>query len=187
MKETTIKQTRVFDGRLIKVDVLEVRLENGRTAPREVVRHKGAVAVLVRRPDGRFAFVRQFRKPIESDLLEVVAGGLEPDEPPDVCAAREVREETGCTVSLLKPLGYVYAAPGFCSEKLHLFYAETEPEAQAQRTDADEHLDVALLTEAEVNDLARRGEIHDAKTLACWMLFQTMIAPRLSPPQETAT
>jgi ADP-ribose pyrophosphatase len=172
MNETTLRETRVFDGRLLKVDVLDVRLEDGRTSVREVVRHPGAVAVLVRRPDGRFALVRQFRKAIESDLLEVVAGGLEPGESPDACAAREVREETGCSVTSLKPLGHVYSAPGFCSERLHLFYAETAPGAAGLQPDADEELDVVLLKESDLDGLVRQGAIHDAKTLACWALYR---------------
>lgn len=174
MKETTISETRAFDGHLLKLDVLNVKLEDGRVSRREVVRHPGAVAVLVRRPDGKFALVRQFRKAIESDLLEVVAGGLEPGEAPEQCARREVREETGCTVTALKELGFVYTAPGFCNERLYLFFAETAPVAGAQKTDADEELAVELFTGSELDGLIRNGDIHDAKTLACWFLFKAM-------------
>ena len=74
MNEKTISSQRAFDGRLLKLDVLDVELDNGRRSRREVVRHPGAVAVWARTPDKRFVFVRQFRKAIESDLLEIVAG-----------------------------------------------------------------------------------------------------------------
>jgi len=90
MKEKTIKSRTVFKGRLLKIDVLDVEVEPGRRSIREIVRHPGAAVVLARRPDGMFIFVRQFRKPAEKIILEVVAGGLEKAESPVACARRDV-------------------------------------------------------------------------------------------------
>ncbi|MBQ3341284.1 MAG: NUDIX hydrolase [Kiritimatiellae bacterium] len=53
------------------------------------------VAILARRPDGKFVFVKQYRKAAEAALVEVIAGGLEPGEDPMECARRETAEETG--------------------------------------------------------------------------------------------
>ena len=177
MNEKTVSSQRVFDGRLLKLDVLEVELDNGRRARREIVRHPGAVAIWARAPDGRFVFVRQFRKAIEQELLEVVAGTLEIGETPAACARREIREETGYAVQTLSPLGSIFTAPGFCTERLFLFYAELaggpdSPGGRDGAPDPDERLDVVLLDEAAWKAMISRGAIQDAKTWAAWGMFQ---------------
>lgn len=173
MKEKTIVSKRKFNGRLIKTDLLKVELENGRYARREIVRHPGAVAVLCRLRDGRFAFVRQFRKAVEKELLEIVAGTREPDEEPAVCARREVKEETGYKVVSLARLGRIYTAPGFCDEKIDVFFAELEACRGQQRPDHDEQIALVCLSENQVKARLVSGEIRDAKTLAAWLMFKT--------------
>lgn len=172
MSEKTISSQRAFDGRLLKLDVLEVELDDGRRSRREVVRHPGAVAIWAQAPDGQWVFVRQFRKAIESDLLEIIAGTRNPGEPPESCAVREVGEETGYEVKTLVSLGYIHSAPGFCGERLDLFFAELADGGQPPRPDSDEVLDVVRLTRAEWQARMGRGDIHDAKTLAAWALAQ---------------
>ena len=172
MNEKTVSSQPVFDGRLLKLDVLEVELDNVRRARREIVRHPGAVAIWARAPDGRFVFVRQFRKAIEQELLEVVAGTLEIGETPEACARREIQEETGYTVKNLAPLGSIFTAPGFCTERILLFYAELAG-GGAAAPDPDEHLDVVLLDETEWKAMMSRGAVQDAKTWAAWGMFKT--------------
>jgi len=180
MNEKTISSHRVFDGHLLKLDVLEVELDNGRRTRREIVSHPGAVAIWARAPDGRFVFVRQFRKAVEQALLEVVAGTREADETPEVCARREIREETGYAVKTLTPLGCIFTTPGFCTERIAIYYAElTEngPDfgelSRAADPDPDEQLDVVLLDETAWKAMMSRGAIQDAKTWAAWGMFQT--------------
>lgn len=173
MKEKTIASKRKFNGRLIKIDLLKVELENGRSARREIVRHPGAVAVLCRLPDGRFVFVRQFRKAIENELLEIVAGTREPDEGPAACARREVEEETGYKVVSLERLGCIYTAPGFCDEKIDVFFAELGRAGGRQHPDPDEKIALVRLSAKQVKALLAAGKIRDAKTLAAWTIFGT--------------
>jgi ADP-ribose pyrophosphatase len=170
--ETTLSSTRVFAGRLLNIDLLEVEIEPGVRSRREIVRHPGAIAVIARLPDGRFAFVRQFRKAIERELLEIVAGGLEKNESPADCARREIMEETGHDTLAVVPLGTFYPAPGYTDEILHIFFAELSADSGAHAGDHDERIEVEYRTEAEFNALIDRGEIHDAKTLAAWTLFK---------------
>lgn len=172
MKERTISARQKFKGRLIAVDLLEVELENGRRARREIVRHPGAVAVLGRLPDGRFVFVRQFRKAIERVLLEIVAGTREPGESSVRCARREVREETGYTVRSIKLLGRIFTAPGFCGERIDIYQAKLSASNGGRRLDDDERLDLVLLDGNRVETLLAKGRINDAKTLAALMMFK---------------
>lgn len=172
MRQRTLQSRTVFEGRLLTLEVLEVETGPGTVGEREIVRHPGAVAVLARLPDGRFVFVRQFRTPIEQELLEIVAGKLEPGEDPEACARRELREETGYSPARVVSLAAVYNAPGYCDEKLHLFYMDLLPRQGAQDCDEGEHVDVVVLDRAEFEARMRRGEVVDAKTLAAWLLFE---------------
>lgn len=171
MTEKTIQCTTVFEGRLLKVDKLDVELVDGKRSVREIVRHPGAAVVLVQLPDKRFVLVRQYRKAVEQDLLEAVAGTLDPGEDALFCAKREVEEETGYTVDEIFPLGHMYPAPGYTQEKLHMFFARVHPEQGAQRPDDDEKVDVCHLSERELVDCIDGGEIVDAKTIAIWHIF----------------
>ena len=69
--EKTLSCRNVFSGHVLKVDVLDIELPDGRRSVREVIRHHGAVAVLARKPDGKFVFVKQYRKCIERAYIEV--------------------------------------------------------------------------------------------------------------------
>lgn len=151
---------------------MDVELEDGRRSTREVVRHNGAVAALVRRDDGLFVLVRQFRKAVERVMLEVVAGTLEPGEAPEACVEREIAEETGYRPRNISRLGHIFSAPGFCSERLDIFFAQTCPEHGAPSPDGDERLETALLRGEEIEAMIGAGEIHDAKTLAAWAMYK---------------
>lgn len=180
MYEKTLSRKLIHQGRILAFEELTVELDNGRTAHREIVHHGGATAILVRRTDGLFVLVRQFRKAVEQVLLEAVAGGLEPGESPEECARREVREETGYLVVRMESLGRIFLSPGYCDEALHLFYAETDNTPADPDPDEDEKVEVVFFNTAQLDAaLAPGGEIEDAKTLALWSRFQA-IRPKCS-------
>jgi ADP-ribose pyrophosphatase len=171
MNEKTIEVKTVFKGRLLTVEVLTVELESGVHSTRDIIRHRGAVAILARLPDGRFVLVEQFRKPIESEMLEVIAGCREAGEAPETSARREVEEETGYAVATLHPLGAMIPAPGYCDERLHLYFAELGAARRIAAPDDDERISVHLLTRVELDALIASDAIEDAKTIICWSRF----------------
>ena len=174
LTEKTIKCERKYTGKIINVDLLDIELPDGRQAKREVVRHGAAVAILARRPDGKFVFVKQYRKAAEEALIEVIAGGLEAGEEPIEGAKRETAEETGYEVERIKFLTTIICTPGYCEERIHLYYAELAGEAHEQDQDADENVYPVVLSAAEVEEGIRKGEIFDAKTLAAWAAYKLM-------------
>lgn len=176
MDERTVSARMGFEGRLLKVEVVDVELATGQRAVREIVRHPGAAVVLARLPDGRFVLVRQFRKAIETDLLEAVAGTLGPGEDPLACAQRELREETGYEATRLVKLGVVVPAPGYTDEKLHVYYAELDDRRREACPDDDEKVSVEVLEAEALEAQILDGEIGDAKTLAAWLLYKRKVA-----------
>lgn len=174
MNERTISTKSIFEGRIFSVETREVELENGQRTYRELVKHRGAVAALGRSPDGRFVFVRQFRTGSQQVMLEAVAGMLEAGEDPEVCARREVKEETGYDVVSIRSLGHVFPTPGYVSEKIFVFFAELSEQRSALELDHDERLEVIALSAEEFRALVRTGGVTHGTTLAIWALFEAM-------------
>src|SRR5688572_11002333 len=113
MEERTLSSTRPWTGRRIRVRVDEVERADGHRTRREIVEHPGAVAILAW--DGeRLATVRQWRHATGREMLEIPAGTLEPNEPPQETARRELAEEAGLTAATWIAGPRFYTAPGFC-------------------------------------------------------------------------
>ena len=123
LEEKTIRRRTIFDGKLIRVQLDEVELPDGRTSTREIVHHPGAVGVLAFTDEGKLVFVRQYRNPLGKTILEIPAGKLEPGEDPKACAFRELEEETGYRAEEMRPIVSLYTSPGFADEILHLYEA----------------------------------------------------------------
>lgn len=180
MQEKTISTKSLFEGKIVHLELLDVELPNGKTAQREVIRHRGAAVVLARREDGRFIFVKQFRKPLDRVIIEAVAGTLEPDEDPKICADRELLEEAGYRAQTLQHLGTVYPSPGYVEERMEIYFAQVGSEPESQDLDEDEFVAVFTCTEAEFNGMLRDGKVLDAKTMAAWLLLEKKYPEMLS-------
>ena len=172
--EKTLACERKYTGKIINVDLVDIELPDGRITKREVVRHGHAVRLLARRPDGKFVFVKQYRKAAEEALVEIIAGGLEKGEDPIEGAKRETAEETGYDVTSIKFLTTIICTPGYCEERIHLYFAELSAEPHAQDQDPDENVYPVVLSEQEVEDAIRKGEIFDSKTLSAWACYKLM-------------
>lgn len=165
MRETIINSQRLYDGRIVVLDLLDVRLPNGEQSRREVVRHPGAVAVVPLDADGSVILVRQYRIAADRVMLEIPAGTLDPGEPAATCAERELQEEAGLRPGRLDSLGGIFAAPGYTTEYIHLFLA-TELSASSLEMDDDEFIEVVRLPFDEALRMIDDGEIDDSKTVA---------------------
>jgi ADP-ribose pyrophosphatase len=171
MFEKTIHTSVAFRGKLLTLEQLDVELENGQSAYREIIRHPGAIGVVARLDADRFVLVRQYRKAVESVMTEVVAGMLDPGEAPEAAARRELEEETGYSAKSITYLGTLFASPGYVDEKVDLFLAELNPEVRATRFDHGEHVECVVWTRTEWSAAIRSGEVRDSKTLAAWAMF----------------
>ena len=170
----TVSSRRIHTGRVVTLNVDEVRFPDGRIGEQEIIRHTGASVVVpfLSDPHGadpQMLLVRQYRYATNGYLVELPAGRPNPGETPAECAARELREETGCVAEHLEPLVSGYTTPGFTDEKLHLFvaYGITRTETEF---DPDEYVEGYPVLMSRALEMVKTGEIEDLKT-ACGVLY----------------
>jgi len=166
LREEKIDGEKMYEGRILDLEVDRVRLPNGGEALREVIRHPGAVVILPVLPDGHIVFVRQHRYPTGEVLLELPAGKLDPGESAVECGVRELEEETGWRAGETRDLGWFYTTPGFSDEVLHAYFASGLEAALDHAPDPDEVIEVVTLSVAEVEAACLDGGITDGKTIA---------------------
>jgi len=165
MEETIVGSQEIYSGRVVNLAIHEVRLPNGSTSKREVVKHPGAVAMVAFDDKQNVLLVRQFRLPAGKILYEIPAGTLKPAEPPVDCAIRELQEETGYKPGKLEALGGFYVAPGYTTEFIHLFLATQLVESRLNADD-DEFISAERMPLSQALTMIERGEIEDGKTIA---------------------
>jgi ADP-ribose pyrophosphatase len=166
--DVQLASERLHSGKIIKLDCDRIRYPDGSEAEVDIVRHPGASAVVpfLSDPEGedpQILLLRQYRYAAGGYLYEIPAGRLDPGESPAACAARELKEETGCTAKRLEPLITIVTTPGFTDERIHLFIATDLTHGQAAR-EADEFADVIVMRLSEALELIQGGEIVDGKT-----------------------
>ena len=169
-----IESKRVYAGRVISLDVDTVRFPDESIGELEMIRHPGASAIVPflsdpRGEDPQVLMIRQYRYAADGYMYEIPAGRLDPGESPLDCAARELKEETGCTAEQFDHLLTMYTTPGFTDEKIHLFMA-TGLVAGETKHEADEFLDLHPMRLSRALEMVEAGGIQDAKT-ALGLLF----------------
>jgi ADP-ribose pyrophosphatase len=160
----------VYDGRLFKVARRNVVLPNGEKTTRDIVVHPGAAAIVPVMGDGSIVMIKQFRLAAEKHIWEIPAGTLEEGEPPETCAFRELREETGYRAGKMRKLTSIYPSPGYVNEIIHIYVATNLWKEMAQMMD-DEDITTELVPPDKIRKMIYAGEITDAKTIVGLMMF----------------
>jgi 8-oxo-dGTP pyrophosphatase MutT (NUDIX family) len=163
LKPTTVASNPVHRGRVIAISTETLRYANGREYETDFVRHPGAAAVVALDNAGRVCLVRQYRHGIQDFMWEVPAGKLDPGEAPEVCAVRELAEETGVAARRWTPLGLYVPAPALFTEVIHLYLAR-ELEVGVSAPDPDEELEVQWVPFGQAMGHIQQGEWNDGKT-----------------------
>jgi ADP-ribose pyrophosphatase len=174
--ETVTSTKRVYDGHVINLRLDSVLMPNGKMSQREIIEHRGAVALVPLYPDKTVVLVRQFRRP--AALLEIPAGTCEAQEDVEITARRELAEEVNLQAGRMVKLFHAYQAPGYSTEVIHTYLALDLSPTEGE-TDEDEFLEILRLPLEEAIAKIAHGEIIDSKTIS-GLLFVDRLLPKLN-------
>ena len=159
----TISSEPIYQGRIFDVRIDTIR-EGEIEYKREIIAHRGSCVIVPVFADGTVALVRQYRHAAGKYLLEIPAGSLEEGEVPETGAIRELEEEIGVTTGKIELIAEFYVSPGFLTEKMFVYLA-TELTETTQNLEDDEIVEVERIPLEKALEMARNGEIEDAKTI----------------------
>jgi ADP-ribose pyrophosphatase len=163
-----VSERQVYESRLLKLFIGTFESPEGERFDRDLVHHPGAVVVVpVDESANEMVLVRQYRAPLDAQLLEIPAGKRDvADEPPDVTAVRELAEETGLEAGRLELIGHFYNSPGFSDEESWCFLArDLVAVPDARHGIEEQYMTVERYPVPEVARMVTSGEITDAKTI----------------------
>jgi len=169
-EEKTLSSQLIYDGRVVRLRIDTVQTPSGRETTREIVEHSDCVAIIAVDTSDNVLLVKQFRKSVEKELLEIPAGGIEPGEAPEDCVRREMREETGYLPKKVERLGGFYSTPGYCTEYLYLYLATELIPSQLYAEDT-ESIKLVPVPISQISSLIASGSICDAKSIAGLLTF----------------
>lgn len=181
-RRALISTSLVHDGRVVHLSIDTVRFPDGSVGDLELVRHRGAAAVLPvlgdeGGEDPDILLLRQYRYAAGGEIWEVPAGIIEPGESWEDCARRELEEEAGVRAGKLVPLTTIHTTPGFTNEEIHL-YAAFDLAPGTARADDDEFLQVVRVPLSQALRMVRTGQISDGKSLVAILYAARFLMPR---------
>lgn len=164
-KEEKLSSKKIYEGKILTLNVDNVRLSSGRESVRELIIHNGGVTIVAQVEPNKVVLIKQYRYAIGKVFWELPAGTLKRNEEPLQAAKRELKEETGYIANNWGSLGIVYPLPGYSSEVLYFFKATDLIDDEAE-PDPDENIEVKVMDLKEAWQMIKDGEIRDAKTIS---------------------
>lgn len=162
-----------YEGKVLKLQVDEIEYNSTKNRGiREVAIHPGGAVIVPITNEGKFVLVKQFRYPLQKELIEFPAGKLDENEDPIICAKRELEEETGYSSDNIFYLGKIYTAPGYCTELLHIFVAKNLKSGNHNREEGEKEMQILELKYDEIIELVRKEELTDSKTISALFYLQ---------------
>ncbi len=177
MEFKTLTSEVIYDGRVFDIRHERVSYPDGRVAELDILRHGGAVTIVPVDGEGQIWFVRQYRHGAGGLMLELPAGTLSENEPPQVCAEREIREEIGMAAGQMEGIGEFYLAPGYSTEYMYVYLA-TGLRPDPLQKDADEFLTPEAYSVRQAYAMLRENRLRDAKTVAALALAEPVLVEK---------
>ena len=172
-KEITIHSEQIYKGHVVSLKKDTVLCPNGEQSLREIITHRGGVAILIK-VDDKFIIEKQFRYALGKEIYELPAGKLEEGEEPLEAAKRECLEETGYQPLEMIHLGDMSPTCGYSTEIIHFYYCPKSVK-QERHLDSDEVIDLMYLSLEEIEQMIKNDQIIDSKILAVLSLYKSKI------------
>lgn len=177
LTEQEISSKEIFKGRIVDLSVRTIKLPNGETSTREIVKHRPAAAAIAINSKKQMLLVKQWREPIKALTLEIPAGLIDDtDASPLEAIKRELNEEGGYKADYWEKVTDFYSSVGFTDEKLSIFYCDTLTKLENKRSlDADEFLTASWYSLEDLKKMLSEGKIVDAKTIYAITVWENML------------
>jgi ADP-ribose pyrophosphatase len=159
----------IYKGVKIDLALQRVVLADGSLQEREVVVHRGAVALVPMVDADHVCLLKHYRYAASETLIEVPAGTIDAGESPDATAPRELAEETGYRAGRITRLGDWWVSPGVFTERMYLYLCEDLIPGPT-RHQPDERMEPMVVAWDEAMAMTRDGRIRDAKTIVALLL-----------------
>jgi ADP-ribose pyrophosphatase len=162
-----------YEGKVLKLKVDEIEYTSTKNRGiREVAIHPGGAVIVPITNEGNFVLVKQFRYPLQKELIEFPAGKLDENEDPIICAKRELEEETGYSSDDISYLGKIYTAPGYCTELLHIYLATNLKSGNHNREEGEREMQILEMSQNDLLKLIQEEAIVDSKTISALFFLQ---------------
>jgi 8-oxo-dGTP pyrophosphatase MutT (NUDIX family) len=144
--------------------------------------HGAALMVAVLKPSNRLILIKQYRPPAERFIIEFPAGLIDPGEPPEETAVRELLEETGYNGKIVKSWAPSYSSPGMTGETVRMYFMEVDENSPenlnvSPSPEEGEHIETELVELEKLQDYidgaVKEGASIDSKVLS-FAVFQAM-------------
>lgn len=139
------------------MSIIAREVEFGRDADPQIyhaVEQADYVSIVAVTPEGRFPLVYQYRPALEGYTWELPCGTVDPGEDAAETCRRELLEETGFTITSIKPLGNSSPCTGRLNNRIHAFFVTTGE----QVGEPEPGIVVKLVTPRELARMIRAGE-----------------------------
>jgi len=171
-----LQRKKLYSGKYLKLERLEVRLPNGKSGIREIVRVRNAVAILPIDSAGNVYLVRQHRPAIGRTIVEIPAGIIDSGENARTCALRECEEETGYKPEVLTELITYAHAEGYSTGFITLFLGTHLKHTGGICLDETEFVEPVCMPFDELLKKVKSNYFVDSKTILAALLSENIIA-----------
>jgi ADP-ribose pyrophosphatase len=167
--EKVLSSKIIYEGRILKLRVDTVETVDGRKSTREIIEHDECVAVIPVDAHDNVLLVKQYRRALDKELLEIPAGGIDNGDA-EAAVIREMQEEIGYRPEKIKRLGGFYSTPGYCNEYLILYLATDLVPSRLHAEDTA-GIEVVRVPVSQIASLATSDKIEDAKTITGLLFY----------------